>query len=256
MRGSDPINERRFVDNNRMYTPAVEDYLKAVWMLQQSQAPVSTSRISERLGVSAGAVTAMVKRLAEQALLRHEPYYGVELTAAGELESLRVIRRHRILELFLTEVLSYEWDQVHEEAERLEHAVSDQMIERLALLLDNPQRDPHGSAIPTVEGEVDPVVFPTLADAAPGVAGRVVKVSVQDPEHLRCLGSLDLYPGARVAVVDRATIEGSIPLIVNGALRTLSRELAEQVHMAPDADGTEAPMAPAAPPRSPADRTL
>ena len=239
-----------------MYTPAVEDYLKAVWMLQQSEVPVSISRISERLGVTTAAVRAMVKRLAEQGLLRHKPYHGVELTAAGEMEGLRVIRRHRILELFLTEVLSYELDRVHEEAERLEHAVSDHVIERLAHLLGNPQRDPHGSAIPTIEGEVDPVVYPTLADAAPGVAGRVVEVSVQDTEDLRCLGSLDLYPGARVEVVDRATIEGSISLIVNGASRALSRELAEQVHMAPDADGREAPMAPAGPPRSLLDRTL
>ncbi len=233
-----------------MYTPAVEDYLKAVWMLQQTEAPVSTSRIAERLSVSAAAVTAMVKRLAEQNLLRHEPYHGVQLTAAGELAGLRVIRRHRILELFLAEVLGYEWDRVHEEAERLEHAVSDYMIERLARLLDHPERDPHGSAIPTVEGEVDAAVSPTLADAAPGLAGRVVKVSVQDPEHLRCLGSLDLYPGARVEVVERATSEGAISLTVNGASRTLPQELAEQVHIAPDEDGRPDVMPPTHQPRS------
>ncbi len=114
-----------------MYTPVVEDYLKAIWMLQQTEAPVSTSRIAERLGLTAAAVTAMVKRLAEQKLLRHEPYYGVRLTPAGELAGIRIIRRHRVLELFLTEVLGYEWDCVHEEAERLEHAASDELIERL-----------------------------------------------------------------------------------------------------------------------------
>ena len=102
----------------RMYTPVVEDYLKAIWTLQQTEVPVSTSRIAERLGLTAAAVTAMVKRLAENGLLRHEPYYGVRLTPAGELAGLRIIRRHRVLELFLTEKLGYEWDRVHDEAER------------------------------------------------------------------------------------------------------------------------------------------
>jgi DtxR family Mn-dependent transcriptional regulator len=191
-----------------MYTPVVEDYLKAIWMLQQSEAPVSTSRIAECLGVSAAAVTAMVKRLAEQSLLRHEPYYGVRLTPAGELAGLRVIRRHRILELFLAEVLGYEWDRVHDEAERLEHAASDHLIERLARLLGEPNRDPHGSVIPTAEGEVDSALYPTLAELAPGEAGRVVEVRVQDPEQLRYLGSLELYPGAQVEVVECAPLRG------------------------------------------------
>jgi Mn-dependent DtxR family transcriptional regulator len=97
----------------------------------------------------------MIKRLAEQDLLRHEPYYGVRLTGAGELAALRIIRRHRVLELFLVEVLGYEWDRVHDEAERLEHAASDELIERLARLLGEPERDPHGNAIPTAAGEVD-----------------------------------------------------------------------------------------------------
>jgi DtxR family Mn-dependent transcriptional regulator len=216
-----------------VYTPAVEDYLKVIWMLQQSEAPVSTSRIAERLGVSAASVTAMVKRLAEQSLLRHEPYYGVRLTPAGELAGLCVVRRHRILELFLAEVLGYEWDRVHEEAERLEHAVSDHLIERLARLLDNPERDPHGSAIPTAQGEMDAAIYPTLADTAPGESGHVVEVRVQEAEQLRYLGSLDLYPGARVEVVERAPCEGPISLTVNGTPRVVSWALAEQVRIAP-----------------------
>lgn len=214
-----------------MYTPVVEDYLKAIWMLQQSEAPVSTSRIAERLQLSAAAVTAMVKRLAEQNLLRHEPYYGVRLTPAGELASLRIIRRHRVLELFLTEVLGYEWDRVHDEAERLEHAASDELIERLARLLGEPERDPHGSAIPTAEGELDLEVYPTLADLAAGDSGRVVEVRVEEPEQLRYLGSLDLYPGARVVVVDCAPFEGPISVRVNGEPRVLSRSLAGRLHV-------------------------
>ena len=217
-----------------MYTPAVEDYLKAIWMLQQVETPVSTSRVAERLELSAAAVTAMVKRLAQQKLLHHEPYYGVRLTAAGELAALRVIRRHRILELFLAEVLGYEWDRVHAEAERLEHAVSDHMIERLAHLLGEPERDPHGSVIPTVEGEMHTTVYPTLADMAPGDIGCVVEVRVQASEQLRCLGSLDLYPGAQVEITEHVPLEGPVSLMVNGTAQMVPRVLAEQVCVAPE----------------------
>ncbi len=121
-------------------TLVVEDYLKAIWMVEQNETPVSTSRVAERLSLTAAAVTAMVKRLAEQKLLRHEPYYGVQLTAAGEMVALRIIRRHRVLELFLVELLGYGCDRVHDEAERLEHAASDELIERLAKLLGEPER--------------------------------------------------------------------------------------------------------------------
>lgn len=214
-----------------MYTQVVEDYLKAIWMLQQTEAPVSTSRIAERLGLSAAAVTAMVKRLAEQHLLRHEPYYGVRLTPAGELAGIRIIRRHRVLELFLTEMLGYEWDRVHAEAERLEHAASDELIERLARLLGGPERDPHGSVIPTAAGEVDLAVYPTLGEVRPGDSGRVVEVRIQEAEQLRYIGTLDLYPGASVAVVERAPFEGPITLTVNGVARTLSRSLADRIHV-------------------------
>jgi DtxR family Mn-dependent transcriptional regulator len=219
-----------------MYTPVVEDYLKAIWMLQQTEAPVSTSRIAERLALSAAAVTALVKRLAEQKLLRHEPYYGVLLTPSGELAAIRIIRRHRVLELFLTDVLGYEWDRVHEEAERLEHAASDDLIERLARLLGGPERDPHGSAIPSATGEVDLAVYPTLGDVRPGERSRVVEVRIQEPEQLRYLGTLDLYPGALVSVVERAPFEGPLSLEVNGVARVLSRALADRIHVDPAAE--------------------
>ena len=221
-----------------MYTPVVEDYLKAIWTLQQSEAPVSTSRIAERLGLTAAAVTAMVKRLAENGLLRHEPYYGVRLTPAGELAGLRIIRRHRVLELFLTEKLGYEWDRVHDEAERLEHAASDELIERLARLLGEPERDPHGAAIPTAEGEVDRAVYPSLADLTAGESVRIVEVRVHEPEQLRYLGSLDLYPGARVEVVETAPFDGPISLTVNGAPCVLSRSLAQQLYVADEGSST------------------
>jgi DtxR family Mn-dependent transcriptional regulator len=215
----------------RPYSAVVEDYLKAVWMLQQAEAPVSTSRIAERLGLSAAAVTAMIKRLAEQDLLRHEPYYGVRLTGAGEMAALRIIRRHRVLELFLVEKLGYEWDRVHDEAERLEHAASDELIERLARLLGEPERDPHGSAIPTAEGEVDTAAYPALGEVAAGETRHVLEVQVQEPEQLRYLGSLNLRPGASVRVVEKSPFEGPVSLTVNGAPTVISHALAQRIRV-------------------------
>jgi DtxR family transcriptional regulator, Mn-dependent transcriptional regulator len=214
-----------------MYSSVVEDYLKAIWMLQEAESPVSTSRIAERLGLTSAAVTAMVKRLAEQGLLRHEPYYGVVLTEQGERASLRIVRRHRVLELFLTRVLDYDWDMVHDEAERLEHAASDELIERLARLLGEPDRDPHGSAIPTAEGELDREEYPVLADSPPGSATRVVEVRVKEPEQLRYLGSLGLYPGAELEVTESAPFEGPLSLRIGGEPRVLARELARRIHV-------------------------
>jgi DtxR family Mn-dependent transcriptional regulator len=214
-----------------MYTPVVEDYLKAVWMLQQAESPVSTSRIAERLGLTAAAVTAMIKRLDEQALLRHEPYYGVRLTAVGELAALRIIRRHRVLELFLAEKLGYAWDRVHDEAERLEHAASDELIERLARLMGEPERDPHGNAIPTAQGEVDTSRYPALADLEEGEQRQVLEVEVEEPEQLRYLGSLDLYPGSEVEVVRKSPFEGPLSLQVNGNPQVLSHSLARRIRV-------------------------
>ncbi|CAN5854265.1 metal-dependent transcriptional regulator [soil metagenome] len=214
-----------------MYTSAVEDYLKTVWMLQQGESPVSTSRIAERLGLTAAAVTAMVKRLAEQRLLRHEPYYGVRLTAAGELAALRIIRRHRVLELFLAETLGYEWDRVHAEAERLEHAASDELIERLARLLGEPARDPHGSSIPSAAGEMDRAEYPALTELEAGSESEVVEVRIEDPEQLRYLGSLNLRPGAAVRVVGKAAADGPISVAVNGASATIAHSLAEGIRV-------------------------
>jgi DtxR family transcriptional regulator, Mn-dependent transcriptional regulator len=222
-----------------MYTPVVEDYLKAIWMLQQLESPVSTSRIAERLRLTSAAVTAMIKRLADQQLLRHEPYYGVTLTATGELAALRIIRRHRVLELFLSEILGYEWDRVHEEAERLEHAASDELIERLARLLGAPERDPHGSVIPSATGEMDLARYPALSELDADVAGRVLEVQVSEPEQLRYLGSLDLYPGAEVVVRARAPFEGPLSLVVNGREQVISRALADRIRVTQETPAEE-----------------
>ena len=221
-----------------MYTPVVEDYLKAIWMLQQQESPVATSRIAERLGLTSAAVTAMVKRLDEQGVLRHEPYYGVRLTAAGELAALRIIRRHRVLELFLVEKLGYEWDRVHDEAERLEHAVSDELIERLVRLMGGPERDPHGNAIPTAAGEMDTRRHPALGELEPGDTRRVLEVEIEEPEQLRYLGSMDLYPGSEVEVVRKQPFEGPISLQVNGTPQVISHSLAQRIRVLEEGEET------------------
>lgn len=208
------------------HTPAVEDYLKVIWSLQQTAAPVATSRIANRLDVSAASVTSMVKRLADQELLLHERYRGATLTAEGEAAALRVIRRHRVIESFLADVLGYPWDRVHDEAERLEHAASDELIDRLAALLGRPARDPHGSAIPNAAGELDRAAHPALAELAPNEIAQVVEVQADEPEQLRYLGTLGLYPGARVEVVERAPFDGPLVLRVDGERQYLSHPLA------------------------------
>ncbi|HYW09664.1 MAG TPA: metal-dependent transcriptional regulator [Longimicrobium sp.] len=214
-----------------MFSPVVEDYLKAVWMLQQAESPVATSRIAERLGLTSAAVTVMVKRLADQGLLRHELYHGARLTATGELAALRIIRRHRILELFLVEKLGYEWDHVHVEADRLEHAASSELIERLARLLGEPDRDPHGNAIPTAAGEVDTARYPSLGDLAAGDRRHILEVEVEEPEQLRYLGSLNLRPGAEVELLDRSPFEGPVSIAVNGARTVISHSLAQRIRV-------------------------
>ena len=166
-------------------TAPVEDYLKAVYDLERTGGAAATNDIAHRLGVAPASVSGMVRRLAEQGLLTYERYRGVRLTPDGRRAALRTLRRHRILECYLATVLGYPWDGVHEEAERLEHAASDALIDRMAAALGDPAFDPHGAPIPTREGAVDERHHVALADLAPGARARVVRVSDEDGELLR-----------------------------------------------------------------------
>lgn len=176
---------------------AVEDYLKAVYKLQQAGDPVSTTALAEELDRSAASVTNMVKSLAAQGLLRHTPYKGVLLTAPGEAAALRIIRRHRVIELYLIERLGFSWEDVHAEAERLEHAASEALIDRMAQALGEPSIDPHGSPIPTRDGELAQTEWIPLAELKRG-RGVVREVSDQSPRTLRELAALGLFPGTRI----------------------------------------------------------
>jgi DtxR family Mn-dependent transcriptional regulator len=183
----------------------------------------------------------MVRRLADQGLITHEPYRGVRLTAGGRRAALRTLRRHRILECYLTEVLGYPWDRVHDEAERLEHAASDELIDRMAAAIGEPETDPHGAPIPSREGTVEEASLPTLADAAAGDHVRVRQVMDEDGERLRYLAELGIRPGSVIRLLERAPFDGPITLWVGdgvgGATRAVGPALAAQVFV--ESIGTE-----------------
>jgi DtxR family Mn-dependent transcriptional regulator len=208
---------------------AVEDYLKAVYKLQQNAETVSTTALADELGRSAASVTNMVKGLAAQGLLEHEPYRGVKLTASGEVTALRIIRRHRVLELYLIERLGFTWDNVHEEAERLEHAASEVLIERMAGALGEPSFDPHGSPIPTREGVISLTERTCLTQLSAGARAVVREVSDESAEGLRRLAALGLVPGTRIHVMDRSAGTSHVKVEVEGLAREIEPGLARAV---------------------------
>jgi DtxR family Mn-dependent transcriptional regulator len=216
-------------------TPAMQDYLKAVFRLSAT-GPVATQHLADELGVTAPSATNMAKRLHEQGLLNHEPYHGVTLTPEGRRAALDVVRRHRLLETYLAEAVGMSWDEVHDEAERLEHHLSDRLEARLDSLLGFPDTDPHGDPIPRADAVVPP--DPTLLQTPAGAEGTVSRVSDRDPEQLRYLGSLGIVPGARVTVIEHLPFEGPVRIRVLtpdddiGQEHVLGRVLAEAVRLA------------------------
>ena len=207
---------------------AVEDYLKAVYKLGREGGAVSTSALAEELDRSAASVTNMVKALAAKGLLEHVPYHGVELTPDGEKGALRIIRRHRILESYLIERLGYTWDGVHEEAERLEHAASDELVDRMARALGDPSFDPHGAPIPSAEGEVAERAVTGLDEVPPDTPAVVREVADDDPARLRRAGKLGLVPGTRVVVCEPSA-EGRLRLRVGGKMHEVDERLAGSI---------------------------
>jgi DtxR family Mn-dependent transcriptional regulator len=211
---------------NTEISNAVQDYAKAIWSLaRRGSEPVSTSALAERLGVSPASASAMVKRLESRGLARHEPYHGVELTPAGERVALDVVRHHRLLELYLAEALGMPWDRVHAEAEVLEHAISDELSERIAEALGNPTHDPHGDPIPTADGMIAEAPTRPLADLAPGDSGRFVRVSDADPEMLRYLSDRGILPGDSFEVVSKEPFEGPLSVRFGNEVHVLGGAL-------------------------------
>ena len=210
------------------HSRAVEDYLKAIYKLQRQSEAVATTALASELDRTAASVTNMVKALADQGLLDHTPYYGVRLTPRGEIAALRIIRRHRVIETYLIEMLGYEWDTVHAEAERLEHAASDALVERMARALGDPSTDPHGAPIPTRDGEIERRDLEHLADLPPGVSAVVREVADEDAALLRRLKAIGLRLGTAVEVAGVGP-EGELTVRIDGTTLEIDRGLATQV---------------------------
>lgn len=218
-------------DSSVAGSEAIEDYAKALHSLQERTPAeaVSTSALAERLGVSPGSVTAMLKRMAEQGLVSHEPYHGARLTSKGRRVALEVIRHHRLLEAYLSEVLGMPWDQVHSEAEVLEHYISEDLEERIAAALGNPDRDPHGDPIPTRELSLEVEATTALSALEVGDRGIVARVSDSDPAMLRHLADCGIRPGAEVEMGDRGPFGGSLSVVADGKPQSIGPHLADRV---------------------------
>lgn len=207
-------------------TRSVEDYLKAIYHLSESGEVATTTRIAEQLAVAAPSVSGMIKRLAEQGLLVHEPYRGVSLTDTGRREALRILRRHRLIEAYLVERLGYTWDTVHDEAERLEHAVSDDLVDRMAAALGDPAVDPHGDPIPNADGVMTEQETRPLPEVATGETVTIVRVDTEVGDHLRWFADHGLVPGAVVTVVEQQPFSGPVIVRRNHTRQVVGREIA------------------------------
>jgi DtxR family Mn-dependent transcriptional regulator len=208
----------------------VEDYLKAIYELESRDGAAGTTEIASALHIAAPSVSGMIRRLSSQGLITHEPYKGVQLTREGRRAALRTIRRHRVIEAYLTRALGYAWDRVHDEAERLEHAASDELIDRMAAAIGEPETDPHGAPIPTREGTLD--TEPTLArlaDLDDGAVAHIARVGDRDAERLRYLATLGVAIGEEVELLSREPYGGPITLRVGTKRRVIGQEIAREV---------------------------
>lgn len=209
---------------------ASQDYLKVIWTAQEwTDAPVTISALSAHLGFSPSSVSEAVKKLTAQGLLTHARYGSITLTEAGTRAAVGMVRRHRLIETFLVDYLDYGWDEVHDEAEHLEHAVSDKMVDALDRRLGFPIRDPHGDPIPTREGSFPPLAAVRLSACEPGTVATVARVSDNDPELLRYLAGLGLHLDVRVQVVGRQSYAGTLTLAAHGQRMELGLPAAESI---------------------------
>jgi DtxR family Mn-dependent transcriptional regulator len=213
-------------ESEQRYSASVEDYLKVIYAFEEREAgKITTTRLAERLGVSASSVSGMVRKLSQLDLLEHPRYGTIEFTETGRKVALGVVRRHRLIELFLVSELGYSWDEVHDEAEVLEHAVSDKLLERIADRLGNPTVDPHGDPIPSKEGQLGPWKARRLSSVPPGTIGEFVRVDDVDPGMLRYLTAEGIRLGDRIEVVERAPYGGSYLVRVGGPADATTRQL-------------------------------
>ena len=213
------------------FSDAVQDYLREIYKLQGESAPVKTSTLSRRMGVAAPSATGMVKKLAALGLADHQPYRGVRLTRAGERVALEVIRHHRLLELYLAKTLELGLDAVHAEADRLEHALSEELEMRIDEALGSPSQDPHGDPIPDAKLKIVPSAARPLTALEPGEQAIVEQVPDGDGDLLRYLATLQLVPGRRVELVQAAPFGGPLTLRSDGRETAISRQLGARIRV-------------------------
>jgi len=211
------------------YSPPIEDYLKTVYLLREREGAATTTGIASVLEVTPASVTGMIKKLAELKLVRHMPYQGVELTKSGEKIALEMVRHHRLLELFLFEALGYAWDEVHAEADALEHVISEEFEERIAARLGNPTVDPHGDPIPTKDGTIAVVKERALLTMQAGESAQITHINDTSSEMLRYAASLGLTPTTRLTLIKVEPFGGSLRIQVGKTEHAIGRELAAQI---------------------------
>jgi DtxR family Mn-dependent transcriptional regulator len=207
-------------------TRSAEDYLKAIYRLTDGGQVAGTMDLAEALELAPASVSGMLRRLAEQGLVAHEPYRGVALAPEGRRVALRMLRRHRLIEAYLVAHLGYTWDTVHDEAERLEHAVSDTLVERMAKVLGDPLEDPHGDPIPGPDGSLAELVYVPLAEIPVGEEAEIRRVATSQPDRLRYIGTTGLMPGTRVVVMAHEPFQGPIRLRLGNREQIIGHELA------------------------------
>ena len=219
--------------SERIVVPSltVENYVKKIFQIcaEQGGRPAATGQLAEALGVSPGTVTSMLKTLHEGNLAAYAPYEGVELTPSGRGLALRILRRHRVIELFLAQTLDMTWDEVHEEAEHMEHAVSDRLIDRIDTFLGHPEVDPHGDPIPKADGSIARSDAHTLAACRVGEAFRLARVTDQSPGFLRYLSEAGLALGSEGQVLTNRDEAGIVTIVVGGVETTLGHEAAAKI---------------------------
>jgi DtxR family Mn-dependent transcriptional regulator len=216
----------------RGLTAAVQDYAKAIYTLESRDGEASTTALATLLEVRPASVSGMLRKLSALGLVEHERYRGVRLTARGRRVALEVIRHHRLVELFLVESLGMTWDEVHAEAEVLEHALSEELEELIAAKLGNPTVDPHGDPIPSRELKLAEKAAPALVELEPGETATFVRISDTDPEMLRFLGERGIVPGTKLEVVDRQPFDGPLFVRVGGKVHALGSVLARAMRVA------------------------
>lgn len=218
--------------NRQRLSQSQEDYLKALYQLGAAEATVSTSQLAVRLGVSAASATEMLGKLAGLGVVAHDRYRGAVLTESGQLVALEMIRHHRLLEMFLAEKLGYGWDEVHEEAERLEHVISETFEARIAAALGQPVLDPHGDPIPSIDGRISQPDLRRLLDCEAGERVTLHRVSDRDPGLLRELDRLGLRPGVELELVRGSAYESPLLVRIDGRRRQVALGIARAVFVA------------------------